>query len=500
MTRKNNLGRVVFQKNIIIPSVFLSIYIAFLLTGMYSHEMWRDELQAWSIARESANLSDLYNNLRYEGTPGLWHFMLFILSRFTRNPVAMQVLHSLIAIAATALVLFKTKLPAGIKLLYSLGYFSVYEYGVISRNYAPGVLLIILIAIKMSERVPNFITISLLSILLSFTSVFGILFGICIFCWMVFSTFLTSRGATNMISTLWLPGVMIFLGCALSYISALPPENTAFNELFRTYKDSKLFMETTSSVWASYFPVPLNRIDFWNSNVMPHLYLKFRCSVVLLFSFALCFIKKPRIAFFYILTSCVILLFLYIKFSGVLRHWGHLYLILIVCLIMYSAEHQSKNTPDKILHTLFIIITTFILSAQAFGTFLAMKSDLVYQFTGAKNVAKYVENLHQKHYIIADDQAYVSAVGFYLDEPTYSVKFNTESTFIRWYGETRINRENPEKVIETAKKMQAEKGDTKVLMVTSYFFDNKAPVELLYTSGPSINTKRAINLYELNNE
>lgn len=500
MSRKNNFWHSVFQKNIVMPSVFLSIYTALLLTGMYSHEMWRDELQAWSIARESANLSDLYNNLRYEGTPGLWHFMLFILSRFTRNPLAMQVLHALIAVITTALVLFRTKLPIVSKFLYSLGYFSVYEYGVISRNYAPGFLFLVLAALEMSKQTPNFITISLLSFLLAFTSVFGIIISVCIFCWMAFSTFIENKKAVDLIKTLWKPGTIIFLGCALSYISALPPEDTAFNELFRTYKDSKLFMETTSSLWVSYFPVPLNRIDFWNSNVVPHLYLRFRYSFVLFLAFALCFSKKPKIAIFYVLTSCIVLLFLYIKFSGVLRHWGHLYLILVMCLIMYSAEHQSKNTPDKILHTLFLFITTFILSAQVFATFLAIKSDLAYQFTGAKNVAKHIKNLDQKHYIIADDQAYVSAVGFYLDEPTYSVKFNTESTFIKWYGETRVNRENPEKVIETAKKMQAEKGDTKVLMVTSYFFDNKAPVELLYTSGPSINTKRAINLYELKNE
>ena len=67
---------------------------ALLVASMWRHEMWRDELQAWMIARDSTSLGDLFgHNMRYEGHPGLWHLALFVLTRVTDNPVAMQALH-----------------------------------------------------------------------------------------------------------------------------------------------------------------------------------------------------------------------------------------------------------------------------------------------------------------------------------------------------------------------------------------------------------------------
>jgi hypothetical protein len=42
-----------------------------LLFGMAHHEMWRDELQAWMVAREAHSLGGLLNNMKYEGNPVL---------------------------------------------------------------------------------------------------------------------------------------------------------------------------------------------------------------------------------------------------------------------------------------------------------------------------------------------------------------------------------------------------------------------------------------------
>ena len=105
------------------------LVIAFLvlgLIGVFNHEMWRDELQAWMIARDSSSLIDLYNNLRYEGHPSLWYIFLYAITRFTDNPLAMQLFHLLIA-SGTIYVFAKfspfTKLQ---KILFTFGYFPFY--------------------------------------------------------------------------------------------------------------------------------------------------------------------------------------------------------------------------------------------------------------------------------------------------------------------------------------------------------------------------------------
>src|SRR5437764_13645509 len=82
------------------PYFLTAIFFVVCLARILHHAMWRDELQAWSIARASANISELFRNFRYEGHPAGWFLILYAVTRLTTNPVAMQVLH---ACAATAM-------------------------------------------------------------------------------------------------------------------------------------------------------------------------------------------------------------------------------------------------------------------------------------------------------------------------------------------------------------------------------------------------------------
>ena len=77
--------------------VLVLVFVSVGFVGILNHEMWRDEMQAWLIAGASSSIGNLFDNLRYEGHPGLWHIGLYLLSRFTHNPFAMQVVHLMLA-------------------------------------------------------------------------------------------------------------------------------------------------------------------------------------------------------------------------------------------------------------------------------------------------------------------------------------------------------------------------------------------------------------------
>lgn len=121
--------------------------LAFLFLGVSAftashHEMWRDEIQAWLIARDSGSVFELFAHLKYEGHPGLWHLCLMPLTRITHSPVIMQVFHLLIA--GIVVYLFVRYAPFNLlqKFLFCFGYFVLYEYAILARNYALGLLLI----------------------------------------------------------------------------------------------------------------------------------------------------------------------------------------------------------------------------------------------------------------------------------------------------------------------------------------------------------------------
>src|SRR5919202_3894562 len=69
------------------------IFFCLGLIGILTHAMWRDELNPWLVARDSNSFVELFQNIKYEGHPGLWYLCLYGLNQFTHNPVIMQVFH-----------------------------------------------------------------------------------------------------------------------------------------------------------------------------------------------------------------------------------------------------------------------------------------------------------------------------------------------------------------------------------------------------------------------
>src|ERR1700690_3696662 len=122
----------------------LTLYVLVAGVTMLAHQMWRDEIQAWLIARDSYGIADLIHNLRYEGHPALWYLLLMPLTRLSRAPALMQGLQLVIASATVAVVLWQAPLSHLERLIFPFGYFVLFEYGVKSRSYALGFLLLVL--------------------------------------------------------------------------------------------------------------------------------------------------------------------------------------------------------------------------------------------------------------------------------------------------------------------------------------------------------------------
>jgi hypothetical protein len=119
--------------------------------------MWRDEIQAWLLARNSTSVPNLFANVKYSGHPALWYLLLMPLTRISHSPTAMQALHLLIA--TSTMYVFTRYSPFSVvqKILFSFGYFPFYEYSSISRNYGLGVLLIFVFCGLFERRYTKFL-------------------------------------------------------------------------------------------------------------------------------------------------------------------------------------------------------------------------------------------------------------------------------------------------------------------------------------------------------
>src|ERR1700758_2748549 len=64
----------------------LLAYACVTLWVMRYHEKWADEAQAWLIARDLDLRTIWFHELRYEGSPGLWHTILWIAQHIFHAP------------------------------------------------------------------------------------------------------------------------------------------------------------------------------------------------------------------------------------------------------------------------------------------------------------------------------------------------------------------------------------------------------------------------------
>ena len=81
----------------------LSVYAAWVIWVGLHHEGWFDEMQAWLLARDNGLGTLLGHYVRYEGTPGLWHVMLWFAARAGLPFAAIWTISAACAIGGAAL-------------------------------------------------------------------------------------------------------------------------------------------------------------------------------------------------------------------------------------------------------------------------------------------------------------------------------------------------------------------------------------------------------------
>ena len=124
----------------------LALYLAVLASAIPFHEPWVDEAQAWQLAR-SLSLSALFKTfIRYEGSPGLWHLFLWLLSRAHVGYFGLHWICGAIAAAAVSLLIFASPLPRYLRLTLPFTFLFVFQYAIVARNYVLVPLLLFLVA------------------------------------------------------------------------------------------------------------------------------------------------------------------------------------------------------------------------------------------------------------------------------------------------------------------------------------------------------------------
>lgn len=377
--------------------------------------MWRDETQAWLIARDSRWPWEVIRNTRYEGHPWLWHLVLWGPSRLTWNPVAMQVVHGAIATGTVWLILRLAPFPWPVRLLLASGYFFAFEWAVISRNYALGALLLLGVAAAYARRWGSAIPMGLALGMACLTSIHAIIVVLAFLPALVIDYAVAWAGghrqARSALGRAVAGGLIALTGLVAGIRSVIPPADTGFARGWYFRWEPERVARSAETVLAAHLPVPPDEPGFWGRNrwieegrkapehrsswaVLPEHRVRLACAILL--ASLVLFFRRPWWWLAFATASLGLTTFFYIKYMGSIRHHGFHFLALVMAFWM-SRHVQPWRLPwsrvDRWLGFLDAALPWVwvpLLCVHVWGAAVALRWTRNTVFSQARNAAAYL--------------------------------------------------------------------------------------------------------------
>ena len=467
----------------------LIIYFIFNLLIILRHEPWRDELQSWMIGRDSGNVLEVIYNSRYEGHPRLWYEIQFILSRFSHNFILMQLFHLCLATISVYLILKYAPFTKWIKILFIFSYFLTYEYSVLARNYALGILgLFLICAFHQQKKIFG----KLLGIfLLCQSSIFGVIMALAYLFFNLFNLgkILAKKKTTKFFVPLLITSFII-TNIVLAIWQIIPPVDSGFVVGWTTAYKPEHLQAVISIFWKALIPIPQAIFHFWNTNIFdnqPLLMAELGGGLIIL---SLLLFQHRSVCFLYLLGILGLLAFYYTKNIGYLRHQGQIFIWMFACLWLDRISVTFVVGWRKFLTN---ILLAGILSAQVYAAFYAVIMDWQYPFSGSKQAADFVrKNISHNYPLGADTDYTVSPIAAYLDKPLYYAVNQKWGTFLLW-DQSRLSVDY-DRTMHQSETMRIKTGRS-VGLILSFVPDSKWSVKELFQVKQSIVEDEIYNIY-----
>lgn len=169
------------KKNRTISIVITVAYFAFNLFLVFRHEAWRDESQAWTMAK-NLSLIELFRALPTEGHPCLWFVFIMPFAKIGLSFYYFSLIS--LTVMTVSLYLFLEFCPFSLLVKIAVLFSSIFLYfnPVVSRIYSLIALIVVLLAVFYKDRISRPVLYGVLVGLLLQTHVvvFGLAIGLSI--------------------------------------------------------------------------------------------------------------------------------------------------------------------------------------------------------------------------------------------------------------------------------------------------------------------------------
>jgi hypothetical protein len=353
----------------------LLLYAAVVLFVVSRHEPWRDEADSWLLVRD-ASLPEILALMPYAGTPALWYLLLFPFAKAGLPFFAQSLINAAVMIAAAAVWLHFAPFSRTIRVLALFSYYLVYEYAVIARSYGLTVLLLFAAAALHDTRFSNPLRYAIAIALLMNANSHSFAIG-CVL------------GAAFVVGALWTGGsaggrrptgaaiaaMLVMLAAAgAAYLQLRAP---ADGNMAATERPAQVDLPGRA-VGEAFLPLAPVAVSKWIG-----------IAVLVLLTVHL-FRSREALLFLWVSIAGMAAVFVYI-WAGGLRHFGLIFLIAVVSLWI----------SGRPLHRYATFVASALLACSVLAGIVAAVQDVRAPFSGAKEMAGFIERSGLQSRIIA---------------------------------------------------------------------------------------------------
>jgi hypothetical protein len=413
--------------------IIAAAFVLLTVPRLLLHELWRDESWLWLVVQESRSVNDLFTPLARSGQGYLFPLLCFLAGQVSASPRMMQLVH--LVLAAGAAFVFARWAPLGRRdrALFVFGYFPFYEYAVISRHYAAGALLVWLACAAACGRRPALALGAALGLLCQ-TTVYGYILALAIACGWLLDRWFRRRELPRLPRAEAAAGLVLALaGAVAGLVQLIPLPGTSFAPGWRFGWDAAQAGQALRMPWRAFVPLPRFELHFWNTNLLdawPGLQT-LAGLLTLALAVALLWPRKAALAAF-CLGAAGILAFGYVKYAGVLRHQGHLWLLFAAALWLGGGFQQDERRSWRSRALLILLIVHC--GTAAFASWM----DLRHPFSNGAATAELIrgEGLDRLP-LLGSREPPAATVALALGRPLYSPSRGIFVTHPDWGPEQR---------------------------------------------------------------
>ena len=471
-----------------------------------NHAMWRDEWGVFLTGRYVTSWAELIAEVRRNGHPLFWFLCSWLLNSLPGYPWPLKILHILMSTGAVFLMTRWMPLTRWQRVLLAFGYFPLYEYGTILRNYAPALLAMVIAAVvfTLPRRRPVLFGVVLAAA--AQVSLFNVAIGLPLAVAYGFDTWRSVRKAGGKMpaSGLILGGAIALAGMVLTALEVRPPVDLSITHTPFLGETPEWLRHAASSVWRGY--VPFRLIGLWNINFLDMFpRVQVFLSYAILACVSLFLARRPTALLFYLLgTAGVILLCAYLGEASHARHHGQTFVVFLLSLWLAGRTDESEGPPFLRRWTprtwarwqgMFV---TAILGLQVLAAALAVFDEQVQPFSGSAKAAEIIRRQSPPDLpIIADTDYAASSVAGCLDRPIFIACRGEYATFLKQDVRRSLDPLPEDELFQRVKEFQRTQ-QRDVLLVVNYSIQSPetAPM-LLGIAHPAIVTDERFEVYRI---